>query len=354
MFTVFDEYITQLRLFFQEVADLNTRKPKLHEILILLQCKPGLTQNDLMNITNYSRGAISGYLFELQKIGIIKISKDPHSRKKKYFPYSQQVVLDYRTYFSTADNVKEINDFMEIYLKKMENVLKRKEVTEKAPQIYLRLKEFHDHFLVVKKNQDPTYPHSIHWMELVEDIKNLITTTSNTLPIYEPEIPNLLLPLEQEFHHFLVNSKQFSELDPRETQVYGFLITRGRLSLTTLAALTGISTGKMSKILRKFCRKQVCHYLGKYEGYGMVSFITHWMSYTFNYYKELIRWEEKFRQPFQNLSNFPKKFINHSDFPRIYTIFAQILFALQQSIQTYQKWEEVEIIVQDIFQRVYY
>ena len=381
MFELFDKNISQFRHFFQDIALLNGRKPKLHELLILLQLKPGLTQDELMKITNYSRGAISGYLTELQDFKLVSFKKDSISKKKKYIPLTKKLLLDYKYYYPMGSHTDEIYQFMTGLMKKFDSLIKKQNLKDNdAPSVFLynRLKEFYNYFVPVKAYGDAVknYKEAVKTNNDAEQqnnsfvrlSRNAVTAASNaiqsfvkkavenptlTVPEYESDIPDYLLSLETEFHEFLTQSNFFSELDPNETIVFGFLLTRGRLSLTTLSSLTGISAGTMSKILKNFCKMEVVHYLGKREGYSMISFMINWMAYRFYFYHQQMEWESKLKENFVQLKKFSPELVDADGFSRIYAFYAQILFILNQSLQVYHNWKDIEVSMRNAFQNLY-
>jgi hypothetical protein len=94
-------------------------------------------------------------------------------------------------------------------------------------------------------------------------------------------------------------------------------------------------------------------YLGKREGYCMISFMINWMAYRFYFYHRQMEWESQLEENFAHLKKFPREFVDADGFSRIFTFYSQILFIIDQSLQVYHNWREIEVSMQKTFQNLY-
>ncbi|MBN1217259.1 MAG: hypothetical protein JXA99_17695 [Candidatus Lokiarchaeota archaeon] len=295
--------------YYIEQANFNEQSRVLAKILAYLNIYGNLTQKKLKILTKFSSSTISTSLSNLINIGYIKKEKILKSREYNYFSaFPTQESID-ETLGRVTNEIRffkeKINALENISIKNINGYNLLLNRLKDAVEIF---ELYHEILDII---QDPASPIDIDNKKIPQksitrdDIKNIYQE-------FDPSIKKI----EQEIIDFYLYESVYSTLNEFFLIIYVYFITRKVLTQEKIRELTGLSFGKVSQVINSLVKKQLIEKLNKNEYgnlipkkqqkqifYSMTSIHNSFLQSGFNSLKEIMKWEEEFKNIKSELIN---------------------------------------------------
>ncbi len=295
----FEEKIIKYNL---EKVKFSEYSETLAEIMAYFSFYGRLTQNELKNLTGFSKSTISTSLANLVNIGYIKREMKPKTHEYEYYHGSSQNSLD-EVLGSLA---KEISFFKE-KIKELDNSANR---GKKGFKLLLgRLREALHFFELYEKIldfvQDQDAELEINSLLEQNQKKTISAEEFNKIDeIFDSNIKRK----EDSIIDFFRHESAYSILERYTLISYVYFITRKILTQDKLRLLTSLSLGKVSQVVNTLLEKQCIEKVDKRKYkelipkkdrrkifYSMTSIQNSFMISGVNSLREILKWEDEFR-----------------------------------------------------------
>ena len=287
--------------YYMEMGSYSSLTNTLINIMAYLSVYGKLTQGQLKLLTGYSKSTISTGLLTLINIGHARKEKVHGSREFYYYiaPTSQNSID-----FALGTMENEI-DFFRAKIKELENnVLNDKQGykillnrLKDAIDVYENYQKILDLLKNPNSQMDLNFKRNHEKILTFEDFNNINLQ-------FDPELKKI----EEDIIDFFMYDSSYAVLSEFALMIYVFFITRGILTQERIRELTGLSLGKVSQVVNSLVKKGLIVKIDKEQYkrsipetierqtiYSMSSIKNSLFISGINSFKEMIRWENKFR-----------------------------------------------------------
>jgi DNA-binding MarR family transcriptional regulator len=301
--------------FYAEVGRWNGRFPKLSVMYAYFLIHQILTQEQIRQLTGYSKGSVSLYLNRMEKRGLITKKFIEGTHVLQYISTSEKVKIDYLSQAQNKEDLQNINSFCDKVLAMLiEN-------QKTSPKVSAN-KEFLSHRMGDLKYfiENRIAAHENKWIPInISRFRtNDILTTDR---IFDSETEDV----EKFIHKTLVEMGVLEANNLKMAQITSYFITRGCLSPKYLIQKTKYSPVTVYSLLRELENQRLIEKISSSRGYEMKSIAISLRLYRFDYYKRLLSWMDTFQTIQNSLRNPAELLFRQHGYPQMYTLIDHIL-----------------------------
>jgi len=305
-----------------------------------------LTQRQLKELTKSSISTISTNLTNLITAGFIKRRMQPGTHEYIYFPVPHS-----EDYIDEAlGSVKPDIEFLKSKIKEIEGI---DGTNKKGYELLLgRLKETCRTFQIYHQILD-----SIRGADIIiniEESKETEEITIEDLQFLEEDFDPILKKIEEDVMDFFMHQSAYSILKSHEIIFFVYFITRKILTQKKLRKLTGLSSGKVSQVLKNLLDVNLIEKVDKKVlqkflpiekilkiHYMMITFQRSFMMSGVKSGVDLSNWEEKFKEIAFELKRDKQKLEKLNGYHEVFEQINNLLSVMQlhkKSLTYYKKF----------------